>query len=183
MQNTSKLDAVSSGEPFDQIVRAFSRHNQLSQEAKMLGILYAGYADRNGFAWVGFETLRGMLLRRSKKGALRKPGINAMKRARHELLEGGFLEVEQLSAAAGRFGRVRYRVTDKIVRRREKAATAGTDGVPAVERPIAARQECRKRPKSREKTAGTHGVPAEKLKVSPQEPLRWLRMGVPLSKK
>ena len=89
---------------FTQIQNSFLDDKELSSEARAVGILYARFANREGWAYPGVA----LLVRRSGYGR------DKVKRARRELVKGGYMEMRRGPRCQGHFGRVRYRITEKI---------------------------------------------------------------------
>ena len=94
---------------FVQIRVDYLRDENLSAAAKLVGAVYATYANReSGLAWPSLETI------------MKRTGLGrcSVKRARAELVKMGLLKIEQLKgkdAPRGRFGQVRYKLSPRIV--------------------------------------------------------------------
>jgi len=90
---------------FTQITVGFLRDSGLSPGAKVVGALYASYADRDGWAFPGLATL----MREAHMGR------DKVKRAKKELVRAGLLELQRQQTISGQFARPRYRVSEKIL--------------------------------------------------------------------
>jgi hypothetical protein len=89
---------------FTQIQNSFLDDKKLSPEARLIGVFYARFANREGWAYPGIK----LLMRLSGYGR------DKVKRARRELVKGGYMEMRRRPRQQGHFGRVEYRVTEKI---------------------------------------------------------------------
>jgi len=93
---------------FVPIMHQFIRDESLSADAKLLGIVYASFADRGRKAWPGVATLQ------AKTGF----GRDRLKRAREELVRGGFLIRRRERRGGGQFSRVIYEVSAELLWRK-----------------------------------------------------------------
>ena len=115
-------------ERFTQVYNSFIRDPSLSPEAKVLGCVFASYANKRGIAFPG--TLRLM----------QETGMSRflVTRGRSELVTKGFLRKHFTRGIAGKFARgekqsaVTFEVSEKILRRpfaekpgKRRAPTAG----------------------------------------------------------
>jgi DNA-binding MarR family transcriptional regulator len=89
---------------FTQIQNSFLDDTALSPEARSIGILYARFANRKGWAFPGVA----LLTKRSGYGR------DKVKRARKELVDKGFISRWRDQRHQGHFGRVKYRITEKL---------------------------------------------------------------------
>ena len=91
---------------FVAVRRSFIRNTDLSGDAKLIGVIYAAFANQAaGKAFPSPATLK----------RLSGMGRNRVRAARNELVRGHYLaKVPQLAAKA-RFGLVDYRVTTKLL--------------------------------------------------------------------
>lgn len=94
-----------SEERFTQIMTNYLRHKDLSPEGKLVGAVIASYANSDVQAWPGTERL----MRDTRFGR------HVVERARSELVKGGWLQKLYSRGDSGKFRRVRYRVTEKIL--------------------------------------------------------------------
>ena len=99
---------VSAGSGFTQIWNSFTRDEGLSGEAKLIGLLYASFANNKREAYPGLPRLQ----------KLTGWGRDVLQRARSELRERGLLERVAMRNCAGRFNGVRFRVSGQILARR-----------------------------------------------------------------
>jgi hypothetical protein len=95
-------DAKSPG--FTQIWNSFLDDPSISGKAKLLGILYARYASKDGEAWPGLKRLTE--LTGWKRYSLQK--------ARSELRKKGFLTKRPRQDETGQFKGVTFRASEKI---------------------------------------------------------------------
>lgn len=89
---------------FTQIQNSFLDDTKLSPEAWWIGVFCARFANMGGWAYPGVR----LLARRSGFGR------DKVKRARRELMMGGYMEMRRGPRRDGHFGRVEYRVTERI---------------------------------------------------------------------
>jgi hypothetical protein len=97
---------------FVQIEIAFLREERLSADARWLGAMLATFANSDRLAWPGPRTLR----------SLTGMGISRVSAARAELARGGYLRVAQERGQRGRFGKVKYEISLRILYRRPKSS-------------------------------------------------------------
>jgi hypothetical protein len=126
-----RLERTTSGAPassgrFTQITVAFLRDPRLSPEAKVVGALYATYADRDGWAWPGLATL------------MREAGMgrDSVKRAKKELARAGLLTLQRPRTISGQFARPRYRVSGKVLVRHSTGIQYRGHRVHSTEKPL-----------------------------------------------
>lgn len=93
---------------FTQIKTDFLRDNKLSPAAKLVGVVFASYANAQTVAWPG--TAR--LMRETRLGR------DAVQRGRATLVKGGYLKKLLIRGKGGKIRNVRYLVTDRILWRR-----------------------------------------------------------------
>jgi hypothetical protein len=90
---------------FSQIQNGFLRDSGLSQDARTIGSIYATFANYEGSAWPGLDTLEEI------SGICR----DRVKKAKKELRQRGLIQKQQQRRAGGQFGEVRYRVGPGIL--------------------------------------------------------------------
>lgn len=107
---------------FTQIMNDFLRLQGLSPAAKLVGVVMGSYANSQALTWPGTPTLK------------RETGLgrHVIERARSELVRKGWLQKVYPGSNGGRFGGVRYRVSEKLLHRpsppkRGKRANDRTD--------------------------------------------------------
>ncbi len=89
---------------FTQIQNSFLDDMGISPEARWVGVFYARHANMKGWAYPGVARLV----------RLSGYGRDKVKRARKELMARGFLEMRRGPRRQGHFGRVKYRITERI---------------------------------------------------------------------
>jgi hypothetical protein len=100
---------------FSQIQTNFARNSELSPDARLIGVLYAGFANSEGWAWPSVPTLMRMA----------RIGRDRVIKAKKELLNAGLLEKDQRQRSGGRFDQVRYRVGPGILAPRKQVVHSG----------------------------------------------------------
>lgn len=93
---------------FAQIRIGFIHSDELSPNTKLLGCVFATYADRDALAWP--STL--ILIRRTGLGR------HSVERARAELVRKGFLRKIFLRNGMGKIYGIRFKVSERILVRR-----------------------------------------------------------------
>jgi hypothetical protein len=95
-------------ERFTQIKNEFLRDGELSPAAKLVGAVFASYADAQTIAWPGTRRLMDET----------HLGRDAVQRGRATLVKGGYLKKLLIRGKGGKIRSVRYLVTDRILWRR-----------------------------------------------------------------
>jgi Helix-turn-helix domain len=95
---------------FVAIPTAYVRDEGISPKAKLLGVVLGSYANKDGIAWPGLNTLQ-------RETGLGRDGI---KKARRELREKGLIRPVRTRGQAGRFGKIKYFISPKVLHRRKK---------------------------------------------------------------
>jgi len=87
-------------------MNTFLRDRKLSPEAKLVGAVFASYADAHGVAWPGTQRL------------MRETGFgrHVVERARSELVKGHYLSKFYPRYPNGELLGVRFRVTESLLR-------------------------------------------------------------------
>lgn len=97
------------GQRFTLISNSFIEDTTLSAGAKLVGLMYAKYANKERLAWPSVATLQ----------KLTRLGRDSVKRGRAELVQKRLLEkMQRRGNPHGRFGRVVYRVSAELLARR-----------------------------------------------------------------
>jgi hypothetical protein len=95
-------------ERFTQIKNDFLRDKELSPAAKLVGVVFASYANAQTIAWPGTTRLMHET----------RLGRDAVQRGRATLVKGGYLKKLLMRGKGGKIRNVRYLVTDRIIWRR-----------------------------------------------------------------
>ena len=98
----------SDAERFTQIKNEFLRDKGVSPAAKLVGVVFASYANAQTNAWPG--TVR--LMHETRLGR------DTVQRGRAELVRGGYLKKLLIRGKSGKIRNVRYLVTNRTLRRR-----------------------------------------------------------------